>query len=155
MKEIICFKEVLVLLWFAACAKALCLNETVCVASEKEREAECQRHHSIHRLSDLAINASCEAVKIYLTGGTHILNKNLDFTDSVERTEIYGAPHGPPTVIDCNDSGIRFSENENANTIFVSNILLLHCHRIRNLEPGNSTIQAAQECSVHTEQCGG
>ena len=126
------FQEVLVLLWCAVCVKAACSNETVsvCVAIQNGSETECQHHYTIvYKLSDLAANEiGCQTVHIYLTSGTHILDKNLNFRDSVQGTEIHGAPHGPPSIIECrNNSGIRFSENESVNEILISNIRFLHC----------------------------
>ena len=47
----ISLKEVLFLLLFAACAKALCSNATICITNGDEGESQCQ-----HMLSDLTIN---------------------------------------------------------------------------------------------------
>jgi hypothetical protein len=99
-ENMIYFKALLVLLWLSACAGALCSNATICVANGSGREAECPNfYHVFQRLSDLTANeTSCNTVHIYLTGGTHILDKNFDL---VEETKILGAPHGQPSTIEC------------------------------------------------------
>ena len=107
-------KELLFLLLFAACAKALCSNATICITNGDEGESQCQHHHQIfHTLSDLTINqTSCESVHIYLTSGTHILSRNLDFNNSVQETVICGASQGPPSIIECQgETGIEFNDN--------------------------------------------
>lgn len=85
------FKVLLVLLWCIACGRAACPSITICIASGNDSEAECQQHHVIYRLSDLTTNetseTSCKTVHIYLTSGTHFLDKNLDFKNSVEKTQ--------------------------------------------------------------------
>ena len=126
------FQEVLVLLWCALRVKAACSNETVsvCVAIQNGSETECQHHYPIvYKLSDLTANETgCKIVRIHLTSGTHILDRDLFLSNSVQETEIHGAPHGPPSIIECrNNSGIRFSENESVNEILISNIRFLHC----------------------------
>lgn len=126
-------KLVLVLLWFSACAQAACSNTTICVAHRKEKESEClvlNVSNIVSRLSDLVPNeTSCNAVRIYLTSGTHILNITLHFNDSVRETEIHGASHGTPSTIECRNAGIRFSEHRiDTNRIFLSNVTLLHCN---------------------------
>ena len=130
----ISFKELLFLLWFAACAKALCSNATICITNGDEGESQCQQNHQIlHTLSDLTINqTSCETVHIYLTSGTHILSRNLDFNSSVLETVICGASQGPPSIIECQGgTGIEFSENT---SVKVELVVLLHCNRTRNLQ---------------------
>ena len=125
-------QEVIVLLWCAVSAKAFCSNDTVCVAIQNGSETECQHHYpTVYKLSDLTVNkTSCKTVRIYLTSGTHILDRELFLSDSVQETEIHGAPHGPPSIIECqNNSGIRFSENESANKILISDVVFLHCQR--------------------------
>ena len=125
------FQEVMVMLWCAVCVKAVCSNETVCVAIQNGSEPECQHYYPIvYKLSDLTANETgCKTVRIYLTSGTHILDRDLFLSNSVQETEIHGAPHGPPSIIECrNNSGIRFSENESANKIEISNVVFLHCH---------------------------
>ena len=129
----ISLKEVLFLLWFAACAKALCSNATICITNGDEGESQCQQNHQIfHTLSDLTINqTSCEDVYIYLTSGTHILSRNLDFNNSVQETVICGASQGPPSIIECQgETGIEFSENANVKMELVE---LLNCNRTRNI----------------------
>ena len=124
------FQEVIVLLWCAVSAKAFCSTDTVCVAIQNRSETECQHYYPIvYKLSDLTANETgCKTVRIYLTSGTHILDKDLFLSDSVQDTEIHGSPHGPPSIIECrNDSGIRFSENRSVNKILISNMMLLHC----------------------------
>ena len=125
-------KEVLFLLLFAACAKALCSNATICITNGDEGESQCQHHHHqiFHTLSDLTINqTSCETVHIYLTSGTHILSQNLDFNNSVQETVICGASQGPPSIIECQgETGIEFSENT---SVKMELITLLHCNRTR------------------------
>jgi hypothetical protein len=128
------FKEVLLLLWVSACAGALCSNATICVANGSGKKAECPNFYPVfQRLSDLTANeTSCNTVHIYLTSGTHILDKNFDLRDSVEETEILGAPHGQPSTIEClNNTGIRFSE-KNRNRALISNVVFLHCRTVRN-----------------------
>ena len=130
----ISLKEVLFLLLFAACAKALCSNATLCITNGDEGESQCQHHHQIfHTLSDLTINqTSCESVHIYLTSGTHILSRNLDFNNSVQETVICGASQDPPSIIECQgETGIEFSENT---SVKVELITLLHCNRTRKSE---------------------
>ena len=108
------FQEVMVLLWCAVCVKAACSNETVCVAIQNRSETECQHYYPIvYKLSDLTANETgCKTVRIYLTSGTHILDRDLFIINSVQETEIHGAPHGPPSIIDCrNEFEINFSEN--------------------------------------------
>ena len=127
-------KEVLFLLLFAACAKALCSNATICITNGDEGESQCQQNHQIfHMLSDLTINqTSCETVHIYLTSGTHILSRNLDFNNSVQETVICGASQGPPSIIECQgEAGIEFSENT---SVKVELVELLHCNRTRNIQ---------------------
>ena len=122
-------KEVLFLLLFAACAKALCSNATICITNGDEGESQCQQNHQIfHTLSDLTINqTSCETVHMYLTSGTHILNRNLDFNNSVQETVICGASQGPPSIIECQgETGIGFSENT---SVKVELVVMLHCNR--------------------------
>ena len=125
------------LLWCAVSAKAFCSNDTVCVAIQNRSETECQHYYPIvYKLSDLTANdTGCKTVRIYLTSGTHILHRDLFLSNSVQVTEIHGAPHGPPSIIECrNNSGIRFSENESANKILISNIMIiLHCQRVAPL----------------------
>ena len=136
----ISFKEVLFLLLFAACAKALCSNATICITNGDEGESQCQHHHQIfHTLSDLTINqTSCESVHIYLTSGTHILSRNLDFNNSVQETVICGASQGSPSIIECQgETGIEFSENT---SVKLELITLLHCNRTRRSE---QSLQAA------------
>ena len=126
------FQEVMVLLWCAVCVKAACSNDTVCVAIQNGIETECQHYYPIvYKLSDLtAIETGCKTVRIYLTSGTHILDRDLFISNSVQETEIHGAPHGPPSIIECrNNSGIRFSENRSVNKILISNMMFLHCQR--------------------------
>ena len=137
------FQEVVVLLWCAVCVKAACSNETVCAATQNGIESECPDYYRIvYKLSDLKVNGTnCKSVHIYLTSGIHILPVDLYFYDSVQETEIHGAPHGPPSIIECrNNSGIRFSENERANKILISNVMFLHCQNFYNLHlfPPNS-----------------
>ena len=130
----ISLKEVLFLLLFAACAKALCSNATICITNGDEGESQCQHHHQIfHTLSDLTINqTSCESVHIYLTSGTHILSRNLDFNNSVQETVIYGASQGPPSIIECQgETGIEFNDNT---SVKIELITLLHCNRTRKSE---------------------
>ena len=125
---------VLFLLLFAACAKALCSNATICITNGDEGESQCQHHHQIfHMLSDLTINqTSCETVHIYLTSGTHILSGNLDFNNSVQETVICGASQGPPSIIECQgETGIEFNENT---SVKMELITLLHCNRTRKTE---------------------
>jgi hypothetical protein len=127
------FKALLVLLWLSACAEGLYPNATICVANGSGREAECPNFYPVfQRLSDLTANeTSCNTVHIYLTSGTHILDKNFDLRDSVEETEILGAPHGQPSTIEClNNTGIRFSE-KNHNRALISNVVFLHCRTTR------------------------
>ena len=122
------------LLWCAVCVKAACSNETVCVATQNGIETECPHDYPIiYKLSDLEVNGTnCKSVHIYLTSGVHILHVDLYFYDSVQETEIHGAPHGPPSIIECwNNSGIRFSKNESANKILISNVMFLRCQRFR------------------------
>ena len=124
-------KEVLFLLWFAACARALCSNATICITNGDEGESQCQQNHQIfHTLSDLTINqTNCETVHISLTSGTHILNRNLDFNNSVQETVICGASQGPPSIIECQgETGIEFSENT---SIRMELVELLNCYRTR------------------------
>ena len=133
-------KEVLFLLWFVACAKALCSNATICITNGDEGESLCQQNHQIfHTLSDLTINqTSCETVHIYLTSGTHILSRNLYFNNSVQETVICGASQGPPSIIECQgETGIGFSEYTN---VKMELVVLLHCNRIRNIQ---QTLRAA------------
>ena len=133
-------KEVLFLLLFAACAKALCSNATICITNGDEGESQCQQNHQIfHTLSDLTINqTSCETVHIYLTSGTHILSSNLDFNNSVQETVICGASQGPPSIIECQgETGIGFSENT---SVRMELVVLLHCNRTRDKY---QTLQAA------------
>ena len=135
----ISLKEVLFLLWFATCAKALCSNATICITNGDDGESQCQQNHQIfHTLSDLTINqTSCETVHIYLTSGTHILSRNLDFSNSVQETVICGASQGPPSIIECQgETGIEFSENA---SVKVEMVELLHCNRTRNIQ---RTVQA-------------
>ena len=127
-------KEVLFLLWFTACAKALCSNATICITNGDEEEGQCQQNHQIfHTLSDLTINqTSCETVHIYLTSGTHILSRNLDFSNSVQETVICGASQGPPSIIECQgETGIGFSEYS---SVKMELVVLLHCNRTRNMQ---------------------
>ena len=127
-------KEVLFLLLFSACAKAQCSNATLCITNGDEGESQCQQNHQIfHMLSDLTINqTSCETVHIYLTSGTHILSRNLDFNNSVQETVICGASQGPPSIIECQgEAGIEFSENT---SVKVELVELLHCNRTRNIQ---------------------
>ena len=161
-------KEVLFLLWFAACAKALCSNATICITNGDEGESQCQQNHQIfHTLSDLTINqTSCETVHIYLTSGTHILSRNLDFSNSVQETVICGASQGPPSIIECQgETGIGFSENISVKMELVE---LLNCNRTRDK---HQTLQAAlffkdaqytlsgvtvkntEGCGVYAEDC--
>ena len=136
----ISLKELLFLLLFAACAKALCSNATICITNGDEGESQCQHHQQIfHTLSELTINqTSCESVHIYLTSGTHILSRNLDFNNSVQETVIRGASQGPPSIIECQgETGIEFSENT---SVKLELITLLHCNRTRKSE---QRIQAA------------
>ena len=125
----ISLKEVLFLLLFAACAKALCSNATICITNGDEGESQCQHHHQIfHTLSDLN-QTCCESVHVYLTSGTHILSRNLDFNNSVQETVICGASQGPPSIIECQgETGIKFSENT---SVKMELITLLHCNRTR------------------------
>ena len=134
--RMVSLKEVLFLLWFAACAKALCSNATICITNGDEGESQCQQN--LHTLSDLTINqTSCETVHIYLTSGTHILSRNLDFNNSVQETVICGASQGPPSIIECQgETGIEFSENTSVRMELVE---LLHCNRTRNI---HQTLQA-------------
>ena len=137
----ISLKEVLFLLWFAACAKALCSNATICITNGDEGESQCQQNHQIfHTLSDLTISqTSCETVHIYLTSGTHILSRNLDFNNSVQETVICGASQGPPSIIECQgETGIAFSENT---SIRMELVELLHCNRTR-YNDNQQTLQA-------------
>ena len=131
----ISFKEVpLLIILFAACAKALCSNATICITNGDEAESQCQHHHQIiHTLSELQINqTSCESVHIYLTSGTHILSRNLDFNNSVQETVICGASQGPSSIIECQgETGIEFSENT---SVTMELITLLHCNRTRKSE---------------------
>ena len=130
----ISFKEVLFLLLFAACAKALCSNAVICITNGDEGESQCQHHHQIfHTLSDLTINqTSCESVHIYLTSGTHVLSRSLDFNNSVQETVICGASQGSPSIIECQgETGIEFSENT---SVKMELITLLHCNRTRKSE---------------------
>ena len=125
------FKELLFLLLFAACAKALC---SICITNGDEGESQCQHHHQIfHTLSDLTINqTSCESVHIYLTSGTHILSRNLDFNNSVQETVIRGVSQGSPSIIECQgENGIEFSENA---SVKLELIMLFHCNRTRKSE---------------------
>ena len=127
-------KEVLFLLWFAACAKALCSNATICITNKNEGETLCQYQDQIfHTLSDLTINqTSGETVHIYLTSGTHILNRNLDFNNSVQETVICGASQGPPSIIECQgETGIEFSEYS---SVKIELVAMLHCSRTRNIQ---------------------
>ena len=138
--RMVSLKEVLFLLWSVACAKALCSNATICITNGDEGESQCQQNHqTFHTLSDLTINqTSCETVHIYLTSGTHILSRNLDFNNSVQETVICGASQGPPSIIECQgESGIGFSENTSVKMELVE---LLHCNRTRNMQ---QTLQAA------------
>ena len=132
----ISLKEVLFLLLFAACAKALCSNATICITNGDEGESQCQQ--IFHTLSDLTINqTSCETVHIYLSSGTHILSRNLDFRNSVQETVICGASQGLPSIIECQgETGIEFSENTSVRMELVE---LLHCNRTRNI---HRTLQA-------------
>ena len=133
-------KEVLFLLWIASCAKALCSNATICITNGDEGESQCQQNHQIFQtLSDLTINkTSCETVHIYLTSGTHILNRNLDFSSSVQATAICGASQGPPSIIECQgETGIAFNEET---IVKMELVVLLHCNRTRNMQ---QTLQAA------------
>ena len=139
-KRMVSLKKMLFLLWFAACATALCSNVTICITNEEE--SQCQQNHQIfHTLSDLTIHqTSCETVHIYLTSGTHILSRNLDFNNSaaVQETVICGASQGPPSIIECQgETGIGFSENT---SVKVELVELLHCNQARNMRP---TLQAA------------
>ena len=124
----ISLKVVLFLLMFAACAKALCSNATICITNGDEGESLCEQ--ILHTLSDLTINqTSCETVHIYLSSGTHILSRNLDFSNSVQETVICGASQGPPSIIECQgETGIGFSENTSVRMELVE---LLHCNRTR------------------------
>ena len=127
-------KEVLFLLWFAACSKALCSNATICITNGNEGESQCQQNHQIfHTLSDLTINqTSCETVHIYLTSGTHILSRSLDFNNSVQETVICGASQGPPSIIECQgETGIEFSEYS---SVKIELVAMLHCSRTRNIQ---------------------
>ena len=129
--RMVSLKEVLFLLWFAACAKALCSNATICITNGDEGESQCQQNHQIFStLSDLTINqTSCETVHIYLTSGTHILSRNLDFNNSVQETVIGGASQGPPSIIECQGgTGIEFSENTSVRMELVE---LLNCNQTR------------------------
>ena len=138
-EKMISLKEVLFLLWFAACAKALCSSETICITNGDEGESQCQQNHQIfHMLSDLTINqTSCGTVHIYLTSGTHILSRNLDFSNSVQETVICGASQGLPSIIECQgETGIEFSENTSVRMELVE---LLNCNRTRNI---HRTLQA-------------
>ena len=130
---------VLEVLWFAACSQAICSNISVCVANGAEFDEECQQHnlsHTYRRLTDITLEARrCRIIHIYLTSGVHILSENLDLADSVEETEIRGQLS---TIVCLNNTGISFSESTTDNSVLLSNILLLHCHR----SYGNS-IQAA------------
>lgn len=122
--------EMLVLLWCVTCASAMaCSNVTICAANL----VECSSSSHVYSLSDLPASViKCEHVQLHLTSGTHVLTKNLTFTDFVEETEIRGAPQGQPSIIKCqNNVGIRFSENESVNKVSLSNITLLHCHQTR------------------------
>ncbi len=123
----ISLKLMLFLFWIITCTKALC---SICITSGSESESECHQHLLIfHMLSDITTNeTSCKTVHIYLTSGNHILDKNLDFGDSVEETEIHGVSHGQPSIIECmNNAG---SENRNASRVLVSNVVFL---RTRNI----------------------
>ena len=100
----------------------------------------------IPRLSDIPAHVvGCKNIHIYLVSGTHTLDRNLDFSDLVEETQIHGASHGRLTSIECqNSAGIRFSENRNINKVQISNVRFLSCHRERNVTDFfTDSIQAA------------
>ena len=132
----ISLKEVLFLLLFAAFAKALCSNATICITNGDEGESQCQQ--ILHTLSDLTINqTSCETVHVYLSSGTHILSRNLDFNNSVQEAVICGASQGPPSIIECQgETGIEFSENT---SVRMEQVELLNCNRTRDI---HRTLQA-------------
>lgn len=133
------FILILELLCCTACSQAACSNATICVASGSDSAAECQLHdvsHTFYRLYDLPLELrSCEIVHIYMTSGTHYLNENLDFTDSVQETEIHSASHGQPTIVECvNETGIKFKEHEfQRHRVFLSNIVFTQCNRMRDV----------------------
>lgn len=89
----------------------------------------CQQNNATKIISSISnITLNCTTVDIKFAGGTHILNGLLKFTDHVEETRINGAPHGLKSVIMClNNGGIRFSENSNANEVFISNLTFTYC----------------------------
>lgn len=142
-----CFKEILLLLWCITSTNTLCTNKTICISSGNEREGDCPSSEIFHGLYGLTANQiECNNVHIFLTSGIHVLDSNLEFSDSVEATEICGAPHGQPSIIECrNNSGIRFSENESANKLLISNVMFLHCQRrnATNSDVSKISIQAA------------
>lgn len=120
------------LFWFTACGRATCSHATICFASRNGSNAECQQYNvsdTFYRLSDLPVDVSrCKTLHLHLTGGIHILSKNLDISDSVEDTRIHGTSSSQPSIIKCQDNaGIRFGENNN---ISIENVMLLHCHRM-------------------------
>jgi predicted outer membrane repeat protein len=138
--------------------------------SESEREIECPSGHTVYQISDLLTDEiSCKTVQVFVSSGTHILSKDLDFADSVEEMDLYGVTHGPPSVIEChNNNGIRFSENSIAN---LANVAFLHCHRERNISADNSVkaalyfkcvqcslnsviVEGTEGCGLFADQCG-
>ena len=122
------FLVIVQLLLLTASGSQNCLG--FCVASGNESKAECQQHNVTYRLSDLMLNeTNCTTIHIYLTRGTHTLDRDLIFSDSVEEVKIHGRFHGQTTIIHCmNNTGIRFSENMIANKVLLINIVVLHCH---------------------------
>lgn len=124
----------------------MCTKENICVVIQHGRKSECSENNGtkvVDTLSNIALN--CTTVHIYVSSGTHILNRHLIFTDFVEEARIDGAPHGLSSTIKCMKSaaGIRFSENRKANKVFISNLSFEKCHRERDIGNWNSLEQVA------------
>ena len=109
---------------------AICQNESVCVASQRN-DTWCENNgfaEVMTKLSEFVKFSECKSVHIYLTSGTHTLSAKLIFNDSVEDTKIYGSPTGEPSIIQCiNEAGIRFSWRKEGNRVLIKDVTFVRC----------------------------
>ena len=112
---------------FVTCQQETCTGETLCLSDTNGMESECLQNNATQNISNFTMN--CTTVKIYVTSGIHKLKENLTFTDNVEEVCIKGASHGlSKSTVECSKNvAIKFSENREANQVFLTNLTFTHC----------------------------
>ena len=110
--------------WFITCQQETCLEQPLCLTNTTGMESECLQNNATENISNFTM--TCTKVQIYVTSGIHKLQQHLTFTDNVKEVCIKGGLS--KSTVECSKyAAIKFSENREANQVFLTNLTFTHC----------------------------